>query len=193
MADETDKPDDHQHDVDPALVEILQGHHDIPTRLRLLEAYRQERYERQMRRCQAGWAATRDPGFIVEAQVLIDFDQRLPPPWLSEAIYDFVTETRAETKGYAARALNALIRRRRFEAVRDAKSAGMTWNMAYAEAAAALVETPARGSADSMKAAYMEVLRDIREGRSDQYITPHPERGEVLKRRGEILRRNPTG
>jgi hypothetical protein len=81
----------------------------------------------------------------------------------------------------------------RFEAVIAAKP-GRTWEAAWAHAAEALAEHPlARGKWPSMKADYIEVARDIREGRGDQYLTPHPERGEVLKRRGETLRRNPTG
>lgn len=180
-----DQTDNQRLVIDPALVQILQGEHDRATTEQFLRRYQQERHERWMRRCQQGWEATRDPAFIIEAQAVIDFDQKPPPPWLSEAIYDLATEIRADAKGYAARALQALIRRQRYEAVRDAKLAGMTWEAAYAEASRALAETPARGKPESMKAAYMEVARDIREGCSDQYITPHPERGEVLKRRGQ--------
>jgi hypothetical protein len=183
----TDEP--HQLDIDPALVEILQGHHDQPTRLLLLAAYQQERYDRYMRRCQQGWEATHDPAFAVEAQVAIDFEQRPPPPWLSEAIYDLAMERRS--KEHVTRAQHALVRRKRYEAVCDAKLAGMSWKAAYAHAAKALAETRARGSADSMKAAYIEVAEDIREGRADLYLTPHPERGEILKRVGESLRLEP--
>jgi hypothetical protein len=166
--------------VDPALVEILQGGHDPATREQLLRRYQQERYERLMRLCQQGWEATRDPAFIVEAQVLIDFNQRPPPPWLSEAIYDFVAERRAEAKEYIARARQALVRRRRFEAVLAAKS-GRTWPAAFAEAARALADKPGCGGVHSMKAAYIEVANDINQGRGDQYITPSsPDR--ILRR-----------
>jgi hypothetical protein len=180
------KPDDHRRDIDPALAQILQGGHDRATTEELLRWYQQKRHERLMLRCQQGWEATHDPAFIVEAQVLIDFDERPPPPWLSEAIYDVAMKGRA--KEYVTRAHNALVRRRRYEAVCDAKSAGITWaavtwEAAYAEAAKALAKTPARGEPGTMKAAYDDVARDIREGRGDLYLTPHPERGEVLKRR----------
>jgi hypothetical protein len=178
-----DETNDQQLDLDPALVEILQGGHDRATTGQLLRRYQQKRDERQMRRCQQGWEATRDPAFIVEAQALIDIYQRPPPPWLSEAIYDLATEIRAETKEYAARARQALVRRLRFEAVLAAKP-GRTWPEAHAEAARVLADKPGCGGVDSMKAAYGEVAKDIREGRGDLYITPHPERGEILKRRG---------
>src|SRR5262249_13641135 len=136
-----------QFNPDPALVRILQGGHDRATTDQLLRCYYQERHDRWMRRCQQGWEATGDPAFMVEAQLLIDFDQRPPPPWLSEAIHDLAMKGRA--KEHATRAHNALIKRRRYEAVCDAKLAGLTWDAAYADAAKALAETPARGGVDS--------------------------------------------
>jgi hypothetical protein len=175
MAGKTDGTDNHRPQVDPALAQILHGGHDLPTRLQLLRAWFEERIERQMRRCQAGWEATRNPTFILEAQALIDIYRRPPPPWYSEAVIDLAMNRRS--KEHVTRAHNALIRRRRFEAVIAAKAAGKSWKAAYAEAARVLAETPWRGSADSMKAAYIEVARDIREGRGDQYITPpNPDR-----------------
>jgi hypothetical protein len=168
---------DDQLDVDPELVRILQEGHDRATLERRLRDYHQERHDRLMRLCQQGWEATRDPTFIMEAMVLID-----SPPWLFEAACDLAMNHRG--KEHVARALKRWIRRRRYEAVCEAKLRGVTWDAAYAEAAENLVETPARGSADSMQQAYADVARDIREGRGDQYITPPcPDR---------ILRRNPT-
>ena len=164
-------------DVDPALAQILQGGHDRATTEQLLRRYQQERNERLMRLCQQGWEATRDPIFIAEAQILIEVDQRPPPHWLSEAIiFDLAMKGRA--KEHVTRAEQALVRRRRYEAVLAAKSAGVTWDAvsweaAYAKASEDLAEHPlARGSAATMKAAYADVARDIREGRGDQYITP---------------------
>jgi len=167
---------DVQLDIDPALVEILQGDHDRATTEQLLRRYQQERYDRLMRLCQEGWEATRDPAFIVQAQMMVIHS----PQWLFEAIYELATNHRS--KEHMLRALERSIRRRRYEAVVAAKSADITWEAAYAEAAENLAETPARGSADAMQHAYADVRRDIREGRGDQYITAvWPE-----------LRRNPT-
>jgi hypothetical protein len=171
-----DETDDQQPDLDPALAQILQGGHDRATTEQLLRRYSQERSERAMRLCQQGWEATRDPAFIVQALITV-----MPSPlWLFEAIYELATNHRS--KEHVTRALNRSIRRRRYEAVCDAKLAGMTWPASYAQAAENLAETPARGSADAMQHAYADVVRDIREGRGDQYITARwPER-----------RRNPT-
>jgi len=163
-------------DLDPALAQILQGGHDRATTEQLLRRYQQERNERLMRLCQQGWEATRDPAFIVQAMTVT-----LSPLWLFEAIYELATNYRS--KEHVTSAVNRLNRRRRYEAVAAAKSAGRSWKAAYREAARTLAETPARGGVDSMKAAYIEVARDIREERGDQYIRAvWPER-----------RRNPTG
>ena len=171
-----DETNDQQLDLDPALVQILQGGHDRATTEQLLRRYQQERNERLMRLCQAGWEATHDPAFIVQALMMVIHS----PPWLFEAVYELATNHRS--KGDVTSALERSIRRRRYEAVRDAKVAGKSWKAAYAEAAKNLAETPMRGSADAMQHAYADVARDIREGRGDQYITAvWPE-----------LRRNPT-
>jgi hypothetical protein len=157
--------------IDPALMQILQAGHDRVTTEHLLRRYQQEHNERLIRLCQAGYEATRDPIFLAEAQILVEFDQRPSPHWLSKAIiFDLAMNRR--NKEHVTRAYNAQRRRRRYEAVCTAKLAGMTWPAAYAEAARVLAETPARGSADTMKADYIEVAKDIREGRGDQYITP---------------------
>jgi hypothetical protein len=166
---------DGQLDVDPALVEILQGGHDRATLERRLRDYDQERRGRLMRLCQQAWEATRDPIFIAEAQVVIAIDQRPTPPWLTEAVIDLAMDRRS--KEHATRAFHRLIRRRRYEAVRKAKLTGATWPAAYAKAAEDLAEDLARGNAGDMQHAYAVVARDIREGRGDQYITPpRPER-----------------
>jgi hypothetical protein len=124
-------------------------------------------YERKLAACRAGWEATRDPAAPMEALVLA-LNYRQPPQlWFVEAACAVMHRRR--TRGYVTRRINATIRWMRFAAVRDAVRSGLTWLAAYQDASDKLARTAARGEPGTMKAAYDEVIRDLREGRSALY------------------------
>ena len=129
------------------------------------------KYERKMERCERGWRTSGDPAFVSEAQIHIDLHRQPPPLWLSEAIIELCAKRR--TKGYATDAYNAAVRQMRYEAVLEAQRRGMSWEAAYATAAEALAGTRAKGEALTMKAAYVDVVRDLKNGRTDRYLQPH--------------------
>ena len=105
-------------------------------------------YERNLAKCEAGWRATGDPGFIRDAQALTHLHRQPPLLWLSEAVIELAAKRR--TKGYATRVLRNTIKQMRYEAVwkavlkakhkavRKAKPKASIWDEAYESAAASL-------------------------------------------------------
>ena len=156
------------------------------------------KYERHLARCEDGWRATGDPGFIREAQIWTHLYRQPPLLWLSEAVIELATKRR--TKGYATRVFRNAVKQMRFEAVRaavqkvmpratqKAKPKAPTWDEAYEIAAAQLAGTRAAGKAGTMKAAYVEVNRDRKTGRGGLYLEPL----EPRKKLGEALKREPS-
>jgi hypothetical protein len=85
----------------------------------------QESYDRKLSRCRAGWQATGDPAFVIEAQIQTHLHRQPPLLWLTEAVVALATKRR--TKGYAKRAFEAHIRWMRFDTLRTAKKHGLRW------------------------------------------------------------------
>jgi hypothetical protein len=145
-------------------------------------------YDEQMARCEYGWRATKHPGFIKEAQIWTHLLRQPPPLWLSEAV--IVLAERRQGKGHITRMFGAAIRMMRYLAVRKAPKPGtyevetgkrITWDDAYAHAAQVLAGTPARGTHATMKEAYRQVKKDVREGRLGLYYRPLPTPGRKLR------------
>jgi hypothetical protein len=67
----------------------------------------------------------------------------------------------------------------RYEAVRDAERAGLSWDAAYADAAKLLAGTRAAGQPRTMKADYIEVKADLNDGRGARYFIPKMPRKEL--------------
>jgi hypothetical protein len=124
-------------------------------------------YERKLAACRAGWEATRDPAAPMEALVWALCYRQPPQLWFVEAACAVMLRRR--TKGYVTRCINATIKWMRYVAVRDALSRGLTWLAAYDDASDKLARTAARAAAGTMKAAYDEVIRDLRGGRDALY------------------------
>jgi len=148
-------------------------------------------YDKKLARCEAGWRATGDPAFAVEAIVLTHLHRQPPLLWVTEAVCSLATKRR--TKGYVTRAFNAGIRRMRYEAVRRAhgggpKRGGLTLEAAYQRAVENLAPTRAAGKSDSMEGGYKKVKRDLKQGRLGRYAVPKMPR----KKLGDVLRREPS-
>ena len=142
-------------------------------------------YHRRMAAREKAWAQTGDPAAIGEAAVYT-FSHRQPQPkWLCEAIVELTAAVR--TKSQVKRARDNQIHFQRYELVRDAKyiieytdgrgrrrdRPGITWDRAYETAAKALAGSPAAGDEDTMRASYMRVKADLKQGRVGLYQTAH--------------------
>ncbi|HEY1887783.1 MAG TPA: hypothetical protein VGG86_17330 [Roseiarcus sp.] len=134
----------------------------------------QQRYDRWMESCEAGWRETQDPFAITEAHTLTTIYRQVPPAWLDEAV--FLLACNGRTKEDAKRALEARVRFQRYSAVRSAKARGLSWKKARDDAAAALAKTSAAGKPGTMWEAYKAVRRDIKAGRRGKYFEPHRQR-----------------
>jgi hypothetical protein len=141
----------------------------------------QRDYDQKLARCERGWHATKNPGFIKEAQIWTHLHRQPPLLWLSEAV--IALAERRQGKGHATRALRAAIRLMRYQAVLRAPRPGtydvqtgrrITWDDAYEYAAQALAKTRACGKASTMKEDYRQVRKDFKEGRSGLYYQPLP-------------------
>ena len=139
-----------------------------------------------MAKCETGWKASQDPAFVDEAQIHAAIHHQVHPLWLTEAISELCAKRR--TKGHGTRVYNAAIRRMRYEAVHTAKQSGMSWPDAYDTAAKGLAGTRAKGEASTMKAAYIKVVSDLKNGRRDRYLWPQIPNMKL----GDALRRKPS-
>jgi hypothetical protein len=175
----------------------INGHSDIPCDADgvpiffVLPPELRASYDKKLARCEAGWRATGDPAFAIEAYVLTHLHRQPPLLWVTEAACS--SAARRRTKGHVTRALNAAIRRMRYEAVRDAhgggpKRGGLTWSAAYRRAAETWAQTRARGESSTMETAYKKVKRDLKQGRFGRYAIPKMPR----KKLGDVLRREPS-
>jgi hypothetical protein len=136
-------------------------------------------YNRKLAACEAGWRATGDPLAVSEAMIYVHLHHQPPPRWLTEAVVTLATKRRGKAR--AKRALEDAADSLRYQAVRDAqagrragdlKNRKVTWEQAYGRAADVLAQTPARGSAFTMKRSYQKVKRDLQAGRGGRYFTP---------------------
>jgi hypothetical protein len=154
----------------------------------ILEPDVQRDYDRKMMECERGWSATRDPGFVKQAQIWLHIFRQPSPLWLSEAI--IAVCERRQNKGHVAHAIRAAIRLMRYRAVCDAPKPGtydiktgqrITWNDAYNHAVQKLARSPARAGWRTMKADYQQVKRDFDQGRGGLYDRPLPTFGRKLR------------
>src|SRR5262249_58456903 len=123
-------------------------------------------YDKKLARCEAGWRATGDPAFAVEAIVLTHLHRQPPLLWVTEAVCSLATKRR--TKGYVTRAFNAGIRRMRYEAVRRAhgggpKRGGLTLEAAYQRAVENLAPTRAAGQSASLRGGDQKGERELKQ------------------------------
>jgi hypothetical protein len=154
-------------------------------------------YGRKLRRCEAGWRATGDPAFVIEAVILSYLHRQPLRLWQTEAMVTLATKRR--TKGYATSALKAAIRLLRYQAVlkakrRRARSGRPTpWDDAYEQAAEVLAGTGAAAKAATMKKAYCDVVDHIKTGRGGLYanpIMPRRKLGDALRPAASPRRRS---
>jgi hypothetical protein len=85
-----------------------------------------------------------------------------------------------------AKKLARLKRQRRDLAATDCERP--TWVRAYEHAARVLANTPASGEPLTMKAAYEDVARDLKDGRRGEYFMARPNPNKSVARSGEPLR-----
>jgi hypothetical protein len=148
-------------------------------------------YNNKLARCERGWLATEDPAFAIEAFILTHLHRQPPLLWVTEAACSLAARRR--TKGHIKRAIEAVIRRMRYEAVRDAhgggpKRGGLAWDQAYVRAAETLALTRAAAEPSTMEAVYKQVKRDLKQGRGGLYAMPKMP-GRKL---GDVLGRKPS-
>jgi hypothetical protein len=135
-----------------------------------------ERYEQQIAQCEAAWRGG-EPLAVAEATTWTYLYRQPIPEWLERAIVELAIGRR--TKEQAKRYLEAGKRMARYMAVRDLKTgmpghydpiADVTWEEAFQLAAERLVGTSMAGSAETMKADYAKVKRDLKAKRSGKYF-----------------------
>jgi hypothetical protein len=132
----------------------------------------QQRYDRWMKRCEAGWRETQDPFAFTEALTFAFIHRQPIPAWLDEA--GFLLACHRRTKDDAKRALEAGVRFRRYRAVIAAKASGLSCDKAKKQASVMLAEdTYARGKPGTIWKAYQVVKRDLKAGRGGKYFEPH--------------------
>jgi hypothetical protein len=129
----------------------------------------QASYDRQMKECEAYWRATGDPWAFAEALTLTSLHRQIPA-WLAHAGWSLADKQRG--KAHAKRAHEAAIRFMRYEAVRIANEAGLTWDESYAQASEELASTSAAAELDTMRKVYAEVKNDLEKGRGGLYFPP---------------------
>jgi hypothetical protein len=155
----------------------------------ILEPGVRRRYDQRLARCEQGWRATGNPGFVKEAQIWVHLHRQPPPLWLSEAV--IALAERRQGKGHTKRATRAAIRLMRYQAMLSAPPPGrccdlqtgrvVTWPDARADAARRLAKGPARGGVGAVKADYERVKKDLEQGRGGLYLQPLPTFGRKLR------------
>jgi hypothetical protein len=153
----------------------------------ILPAENQAEHDEQMARCEAGWRETGDPAFIGEAIGFAQAYRQPLPHWLGDAVLALTIDRR--NKGHVAQEHSAAARWRRYRAVCDARQRDLSWTDAYEDAAAQLADTDARGEAPTMKASYVAVKADLRNGRHGRYEQPLLPNQETQRRLGGATRR----
>src|SRR5262249_635115 len=132
----------------------------------------QASYDQKMKQCERGWQATRDPLAVAEAVTWACLHRQPPPAWVHEA--NWVVATKRRGQAHAKRAHEAAVRLMRYQAVRDAHyKDGLFWNDAYERATEVLALHPwAAAKSGTMKAAYIQVKKDLKSGRGGLYFMP---------------------
>jgi hypothetical protein len=142
------------------------------------------RYEARMAQFQRGWNASRDPAFVTEAHKWAHLHRQPSPQWLDEAVWILAANRR--TAEHAKRADERAAHFMRYQAVRDVKGPGVSWEQATERAAEILAGTGAEGEPKTMWESYKLVKRDLREGRGDLYIRPKPQRRDGVLSYGPV-------
>jgi hypothetical protein len=140
-------------------------------------------YDRKLTRCRAGWQATGDPAFVVEAQILTYTHRQPLLLWLTEAVTTLGTNRRS--KDHAKRALEAHVRFTRYDALRTAKGHGLRWLIDEAKAAA---EAAAKAKKDKRAArdAKAKAEAERAEIAATECAEAAARRAKKIERRGSV-------
>jgi hypothetical protein len=156
-------------DIEPGYERIPRDAAGNPVFLILSDAD-QQRYDRWMKSCEAGWRATGDPWVVAEAHTLTRNYRQVPSDWVDEAVCLLACKRR--TKVFAKRALEASHRFSRYRIVHEARKRGLKRDDALDYAVAALAGTMTAAKRDEIEKAYKDVRKDIKAGRFGRYFTP---------------------
>jgi hypothetical protein len=126
----------------------------------------QVQYEKRMAPCERAWRAG-EPLAVAEATTWTHIHRQQIPKWLEQAVVELARGRRSQRQ--AKQHVEARIRLQRYMTVRDLKER-FSWPEAYEKAADLLKRKVAAGSADTMKADYCKVQRDLKAGRSGKYF-----------------------
>jgi hypothetical protein len=131
-------------------------------------------FEAYMAMCEAAWRAGETLA-VAEATRWSRQHQQPVPAWVDDAVFRLALRCRRpSTNKRLEDAQRQLIR---YVAVRDLRQVGLkarpkkSWLWAYEEASDKLKGTFARGSDETMKAAYNKVAGDLKAGRQGKYFT----------------------
>lgn len=140
------------------------------------------KYQARMTACEAAWRERGDPLVVSDATSWTHVHRQPIPAWLEQATVELAMARRSDDQ--AKRHVEAGIHLVRYRTVRDLKvgtpgqngryippAVGMTWPEAYEQAAEMLAGTPAEASAETMKADYAKVRRDLKAGHAGKYFT----------------------
>jgi len=128
------------------------------------------RFSELMERCHRAYKAGSTLA-ISEAEDLCTLFGQPPSEWLRAAVAELVAQHR--TPNEARRNFDDQVHYERWFAVMEFhRLRGHTWEASYEAAAEASAKTAFAGSAETMKASYTKVQRDIREGRDSKYWQP---------------------
>lgn len=119
--------------------------------------------------CEAAWEAG-EPFAVCEALTWSRLHRQPAPAWVDEAVFRLARHRRSRADDQQlSDAQRQLLR---YITVRNSKTApDATWDDAYEAASKKLKGTFARGSAETMKAAYSKVAGELGRGRSGKYFT----------------------
>jgi hypothetical protein len=165
-----------------------ENHHGIPRDAKgdpiflILPPPMQTRYEEKLALCEAAWREG-EPLAAAEAATLSHLYRQPIPAWLERAIVELAMARRSGRQ--AKRHIESRIHLGRYEAVRDFKAGALireadnkvrqlppqSWPEAYDMAAEMLAGTPMAGDAETMKASYCRVRRDLNARRFGKYFT----------------------
>ena len=133
-------------------------------------------YERRMESCRSAWETTHDPAAVSEAATYVFLHRQPIPRWLHDAIVQLAADRR--TKTHANRAIDRAKHSMRYQAVRDARKSGLTWERSYERASEDLAGTSAAAEPGTMKDSYGEVAGALKNGRGGLYNSIQIRAGE---------------
>ena len=136
-------------------------------------------FERHMQDCQAAWEAGVTLA-LADAIGWCSVYQRPPPAWLAAASLGVIRKLRtpAEVQRHLqdmqhytrwSTVMELVERKVEFEERGDTRAA--SWKRMWQAAAEVLAETDARGDWSTIKASYLKVCSDMRNGRAARYFT----------------------